>query len=127
MYCPECGAEFREEIDRCADCDVPLTEKKPSEDDSHEAEDLVTVLETSEVDALPVVKTALESAGIPVYTTGEDLMSLFPSEAMGAALHASGGEVKVQVPASRAEEARALLTLTAEVDDAERRSHDGSD
>ena len=117
MFCPQCGAEFRSGFERCNECDSPLVEEKPV--GIHDAEDYVTILETSEISALPVIKSALESAGIPLETRGEGLMNLFPSEALGAPLHGSAGEVKIRVPRSRAQEARDLLATEAEVEDAE--------
>ena len=95
----ESGAEYKEGIDES------------------KVEPYVTVMETSELDVIPVLKTALESAGIPVRTRGEGLMSLFPSEALGATFRSSAGEVRIQVPESRAEEARELLSTTATVED----------
>ena len=59
MFCPECGAEFREEIEKCADCEVTLVEEPPEEP---KVPKYVTVLETSELSAIPVLKTVLESA-----------------------------------------------------------------
>lgn len=114
MYCPECGAEFREGIERCADCDVPLTREAPPEPVVPE---YVTILETSDLSVIPVLKTALEGAGIPYETQGEGLMDLFPSEALGAPLHASAGEVKIRVPKDQADEARELLDTTATVEE----------
>jgi hypothetical protein len=106
MFCPECGAEFKDEITTCADCDVELTAEAPSE---VELEPYVTVLETSDLSAIPVIKSALRAAGIPFRTRGEGLMNLFPSEALGAPVHSSAGEVVIRVPEPRSEEAHALL------------------
>ncbi len=114
MYCPQCGAEFREGFERCNECDVPLVEKKPA--GLHDAEDYVTILESSDISALPVIKSLLGSAGIPLDIRGEGLMDLFPSEALGAPLHGSAGEVEIRVPKSRAQEARDLLANDAEVE-----------
>lgn len=114
MFCPECGAEFREGIEKCADCDVPLTHEPPPEP---EVPEYVTILETSDLSVIPVLKTTLEGAGIPFRTRGEGLMDLFPSEALGAPLHSSAGEVKIRVPKDRADEARELLETAATVDE----------
>lgn len=114
MYCPQCGAEFRDGIERCADCDVPLVTEPPH---LHDAPEYVTVLETSDLSVIPVLKTALEGAQIPYQTSGEDMMEIFPSEALGALLHSSAGEVKIRVPADRADEARELLETTALVEE----------
>ena len=116
MFCPECGAEFREEIEKCADCEVTLVEEPPEEP---KVPKYVTVLETSELSAIPVLKTVLESAGIPYRTRGEGLMDLFPSEALGRPFRDSAGEVLIRVPEDRAEEARELLSTAATVQEDE--------
>lgn len=114
MFCPECGAEFKEGITQCADCDVPLVPEAPR---LHGAPEYVTVLETSDLSVIPVLKTALESAGIPFQTRGEGLMDIFPAETLGAPFHSSAGEVEIRVPVDRAEEARDLLDTAATVEE----------
>ncbi len=81
-------------------------------------EELVTVLSTSRVADLPVIESLLRAAEIPFLTEGEGLMNLFPSEALGA-LFKSQAEVQFKVPASRAQEARALLETPPEDLDAQ--------
>lgn len=119
MYCPECGAEFREGIERCDDCDVPLTPEPPPEP-SHELEfDYVSIHETSDLSVIPVLKSVLEGAGIPYQTTGEDLMDLLPlpAESLRSPFHSSAGEVQILVPENRADEARELLATAATVEE----------
>lgn len=113
MFCPECGAEFKEGITTCDECEVALVVDPPP---VPEVENYVDVLETSDLSAIPVIKTALEAAGIPYRTEGEGLMNLFPAETLGSPLHSSAGEVVIQVPEDRADEARALLAEDASVD-----------
>lgn len=79
-------------------------------------QEYVTVLETSDLSVIPVLKMALESAGIPFRTRGEGLMDIFPLETLGAPFHSSAGEVEIQVPTDRAEEARELLDTAATVE-----------
>lgn len=110
MFCPECGAEFREGIEQCFDCEVPLIPEPPPEP---EVEAYVTVLETFDVSIIPLLKTALAGAGIPYRFRGEGLMNIFPAKTRGALFHDSAGEVLVRVPESRADEARQLLESTA--------------
>ena len=114
MYCPECGAEFKEGITTCDECEVALVAELPAEP---ALEDYVAVLETSDLSAIPVIKTALEAAGIPFRTRGEGLMNLFPAETLGAMFHSSAGEVVIRVPVSRSEEAHTLLEQDAQVED----------
>lgn len=120
MYCPKCGAEYRKDFTRCEECDVKLTAEpgeRGGEEKGHEMEESVTVLETSDLSLIPVVKSLLDSADIPYHVKGEGLMNLFPSEALGALLHSSAGEVIIRVPKSRADEARELLTAEPQIDD----------
>ena len=108
MYCPECGAEYREGFDRCNDCDVALVQQRPPKD--HEATPYVTVFESSEADVIPVIKSILRGAEIPFNTNGEAMMNLFPSALLGRVMSRPGAEVSFLVPEERAEEARQLLT-----------------
>lgn len=68
------------------------------------------VFETAEPDVLPVIKSMLDGAGIPWASHGESLMNLFPSETMSIVTLTSQDDVRIYVPESRAEEARALLS-----------------
>ncbi len=107
MYCPQCGAEFRDGFNRCSDCDVELaSEPRPPED--HHPVEYVKVLETSEPTLIPVIKSLFDGAGIPFLTRGESMMDLFPSQMLGP-VYKSAGAVKFRVPAEREEEARELL------------------
>ena len=114
MFCPQCGAEFVDGKERCHDCDVALVDQPPTEI-SHQAEEYETVLETSDSSLIPLIKSVLDGARIPYMTSGEAMMNLFPSEALGALLHSSAGEMLIRVPKDRAEEARQLLEGEAEL------------
>ncbi len=108
MFCPECGAEYREGFAECADCSVPLTAEMPARampDD----EPTVGVFRTADATLLPVLKSVLTAAGIPFSVQGDESSGLFPfgpaqimpdSNRMGAV---------IRVPKSVAEEAKALL------------------
>ncbi len=117
MFCPQCGAEFREGFDRCADCDVALVGEPPPEP-SHEAPDYETVFVTSEMAAIPVVKSLLDSAEIPYTTQGESRSFPMMSEGFGLLRKDPPGQVLIRVPKERAEEAHLLLEQEAEVVDA---------
>lgn len=108
MFCPECGAEYREGYDRCAECDVDLVDQPPPPED-HSTEPYVEVFETSEIDVIPVIKSILRGAGIPFNTSGEAMMNLFPNDLLGPMMGRSASEMRFSVPESRAEEARDLL------------------
>lgn len=108
MYCPNCGAEYRQGVETCADCDVALVHEPPdASEEDHQAPDYVEVFETSDVDLIPVIKSLLDGAEIPYLTRGEGLMDLFPSQ-LGGIYH-STAQVKFRVPAERAAEAQKLL------------------
>jgi len=125
MFCPQCGAEFRQGFDRCADCDVPLV-SEPSHEPSHEAPEYETVLATSELAVIPLVKSLFDSAGIPYTTRGESL--IFPSEGLSLYRKDSPGQVLVRVPKERAQEAHQLLEQEAEIVDArEEPADDGAE
>lgn len=124
MYCPQCGAEFREGYDRCADCDIPLVRELPPEP-SHETPEYETVLATSELAVIPLVKSLLDSAEIPYITQGESL--IFPSEGLSLYRKDSPGQVLVRVPKDRAEEAHQLLEQEAEIVDAREEPADNGD
>lgn len=72
--------------------------------------EMVKVYETAECDVLPVIKSILDSTDIPYNTDGESMMNTFPSEAMSGGLLGDTGEVRIYVPADRAEEATAMLS-----------------
>ena len=113
MFCPKCGAEYVEGKEHCPDCDVDLV---PEPTDPHAAEEQITILETSNSTLIPVIKSVLAANEIPYTTEGEAMMNLFPSEALGALLHQSAGELVIKVPKSRVQEARDLLDTHAEIE-----------
>ena len=70
MFCPECGAEFREGFVECADCGVALT-SAPPEREMPDDEPTVGIFRTADATLLPVVKSVLASAGIPFSQTAQ--------------------------------------------------------
>ncbi len=117
MFCPKCGAEYRPGFDHCTDCDTDLVRDPPPEED-HEATPWVRVFSTSEVDVIPVIKSLLQSAGIPFETDGEAMMNLFPSDLLGPVLSRPRGEVRFNIPRNREKEASELLASHLEAIDA---------
>ena len=112
MYCPQCRAEFREEITACPDCEVSLVAVLPEIPDLLD-EDLVSVLETADVAVLPVVKSLLRAADIPFVVQGDGAVGVLPVGRVGFGGISSGGHglsAGILVPRDREEEARALLT-----------------
>ena len=77
MYCPECHSEYRNGIEECADCKVPLVHKLM--DDSQEENDrnvelqymdLVTVL-VGNASIIAIAKSLLTDAKIYYFAKGE--------------------------------------------------------
>lgn len=95
-HCPQCGDADSADGERCGRCGAQLTSE-------------VEVMRTSEVAAIPVLKSLLQSADIPYYTQGEAMMQLFPSELLAPSLMRPRGQVRFFVAAEHAELARQLL------------------
>lgn len=114
MYCPECGAEYREGFTECADCQVPLVWEKPPELEpdpqfnpmspagGQPDLELVTVLETSDPLLIGAAKSLLEGAGIPFYVAGDEISARYTG-------HHAFEPCRVLVGRDREAEARALL------------------
>lgn len=72
MFCPKCGAEYREGFDRCADCGIELTSEPPA---SSKRDPWVEIWRGSASQAT-VVQGALGSAGIETMSPDETLSFL---------------------------------------------------
>lgn len=107
MWCTNCGAEWQEGITTCPDCDLPLVDSLPEK--SHEAPEMISVLETSDADTLPVLKSVLEAADIPYFVQGEEAFGMLPTGGVSGSFGKRGLGVAILVPADRADEARELL------------------
>ena len=119
MYCPECRAEFRDEIAVCPDCEVSLVLELPPESELDDKE-LISVLETADVSVLPVVKSVLRAAEIPFVVQGDEAMGVLPVGKIGLGGITSRGHglsASILVSRDREEEARALLTELPEVEE----------
>lgn len=111
MYCPECGAEYRDEISECADCGVPLS-ATPPEEPSHAGEPMVGIFRSADAALLPVLKSVLAAAEIPYTVQGEESSGLFPFGSGDMVPDGRRFGAVLRVPESRAEEAKALLEST---------------
>lgn len=107
MICPQCRAEYKEGIERCPDCDLPLVDKLPPE--VHDENPFESVLDNIDVSALPVIHSLLDGAGIPYIVQGEEAFGLLPIGGASGWFGEHGIAVHILVPQARAEEARALL------------------
>lgn len=114
MFCPRCRDEYRAGYDRCESCDLPLVHQLPPAT-PHPDVTMVSVFETADASLLPVIKSVLDSAGIPYLVQGDEAAGILPLGPLATGLFEHAMAAAVRVPADRADEARALL---AEVDDA---------
>ena len=105
MFCPRCKSEYREGIESCAECGVPLVSSLPPEDGA----DLVPVFNTADAALLPIVKSALDAAGIPYLVQGDEHLGLFPLGRFATGVSKRALGAIVHVPAERADETRELL------------------
>lgn len=106
MFCPKCGAEYREGFTKCSDCGVPLVEEAPGEPEFIE---FVTVFRSGNPALLAMAKSILEDAGIEFIATGEALQDLFAWGRMGTGFNPIVGPAQIKVPQEDEEEALELL------------------
>lgn len=78
MFCPRCGAEYREGFTECADCHVPLTDAAPPPPEEPQYADLVPVMATYNLSDIAIVKSTLESEDIPHFFEGEMFNTVRP-------------------------------------------------
>lgn len=119
MFCPECRAEFRDEIVVCPDCEVSLVSELQAAPEFAE-DDLVLIRETADVAVLPVIKSLLRAAEIPFIVQGDEAMGVLPVGKIGLGGITSRGHglsAGILVPKDREEEARALLTELPDVEE----------
>ena len=103
MFCPSCEGEFREGITRCPECDIDLVAVL---DAGRHRADLVVVFESAEPEELLPVEGALRAAGIPFLVDGRDSV---PGESFGGSFDPATHSGRVEVPASRVDDARSVL------------------
>src|SRR3990172_3899283 len=106
MFCPKCGAEYREGFTVCSDCGVGLVEGHPPEPEFVE---FVTVYRSGNPALLALAKSILEDAGIPYVVRGEGLQDLFAWGRMGIGFNPLVGPPEIQVDIEDKEEAVELL------------------
>ncbi len=78
MFCPQCRAEYREDIPECSDCHCSLVAEIPPQPKPQPDLALVTVLATGNPALIAVAKSLLEDSGIEYLTQNEGLHDLFP-------------------------------------------------
>src|SRR5262249_46220275 len=114
MYCPECRAEFPEELKRCPDCDKDLVaEVLPAPAEELEWEDTVVVFETNDPSAMLVAKSILESEKIPFVSVGDRSQDLIGLGRLFSGSNPLVGEMRIEVPREFEKWARRMLQPAA--------------
>ena len=101
MFCPDCGAEYRQGFYECSDCQVALVDELPSEPEPESGERIIPILEVGPVE-FGRVRSILEEAGIECFAAQDDGLG----RVLGTRL---GSGVWVQVREQDEEEAKRLL------------------
>ena len=129
MFCPKCGAEYRDGFTRCSDCDVDLVESPPQSaprrgrsptpapsapelpeprDDPPERFALVTVLATTDPGLVGVAESLLRSADIPFVSEADNIIDLFGLGRLSG-VNPITGPARLRVAPQDADDARAVL------------------
>ena len=114
MFCPECGAEYREPLTECVDCHIHLVDRPPevrtstelssATDAQADEDDLDVLIQTGLADpiAISLAESLLQEAGIRFFVMDQNV----------AARQESGnflGWWSVRVGSERESEAREIL------------------
>jgi len=115
LICPRCGNEI-DDLPRCPHCGTAPEEGNPPEVDTAESR-LVDLLRTADVAYLAVIKSVLDSAGIPYLVQGEEGLRLIPvSTSLGFFRPDAFGAV-VRVRREDLADARSLIEEVEEEDE----------
>jgi hypothetical protein len=80
MFCPNCKAEYREGILRCAECDVDLVFELPAEPNQiPEYVDWVNIISFADKYEADLAQGLLEASDIEAVTLSDDCGSVYPS------------------------------------------------
>ena len=99
MFCPTCGAEYREGFVKCADCGVALVNEPPSKEDDIQYIEMVEVFSTYNSGDIAVIKSVLDAEGIHYYFSGESTLMMI----------AAGAYARLLVKQDQADRARNIL------------------
>ena len=108
MFCPDCGAEYREGFTLCSTCNVPLVNENPRPLD-REFIKFVTVYEAGNPAFIAFVKSIFQSEGIRYFCKGEALQDLFAGGRLGTEFNPVVGSIAIQVDERDVEKAKELL------------------
>lgn len=122
MFCPKCGAEYRNGFTKCSDCKIPLVlslplqpkpeqEQKPKQEQRPKLQHvkLVDVFKTGNPATIAMVKSLLESAEIKYFVKNEGLQDLFVLGRLGIGFNPIIGPVEIWVKKEDEKDARKLL------------------
>ncbi len=109
MKCPNCGHELPETAERCPACSAELVDDDVVEVGAEGAEELVTVLESTDPTLWPVVKSLLESEGIECWVENERMQDLVGVGRVLMGYNPITGPAYLQVAPKDEEAARALI------------------
>lgn len=100
MFCPKCGAEYREGFIKCADCGEALVSTPPpSTEDGVRYVDMIEVFSTYNPGDIAVIKSILDGEGIHYYFQGDNTNMLV----------AAGAYARLLVQADQVERVRDIL------------------
>jgi hypothetical protein len=99
MFCPKCGAEYREGLVKCADCGVALVKEPPPQEDDVQYIEMVEVFSTYNSGDIAVIKSVLDGEGIHYYFSGESTLMMV----------AAGAYARLLVQADQAGRVRDIL------------------
>jgi len=112
MFCPRCGADYREGFDTCSDCGVPLVSEKDfrrlqearrREDQRRRDIETVEVYSVQGEAEADIIRSLLEANGIKSFSTGQSVQSVHPFTVDGL------GHLKIMVRKEDAIEARKII------------------
>jgi hypothetical protein len=106
MICPNCKAEYNRGIYVCEECDVPLVDRLPDDEQSENPEGVelqdntfLDIFITSNAGEIAMIKSLLDDAGIDYYFQGEHF----------ASVHSGAYPSRLFVHADQCEEALEIL------------------
>ena len=115
-YCPQCAAEYRDEIETCFDCEERLisqkefqTRKEEEERFQEETKSLVKVYTLKDRFEADLIKMELEKEGIPV------LIRYFKDTAYDGIYIPQKGWGEVRVPEKKKERAKEIIDTLEEI------------
>lgn len=109
MFCPNCGAEYREGFTVCSTCNVPLVNELLGQIEPGFIK-FVTVYETGDPAFIAFAKSILQSESIKYFIRGEGIQDLFAGGRLGTGFNPVIGPVEIQVDEKDVEKAKDLLS-----------------